>query len=54
MVLDWLNQPLGGSPTLSDLIARKKYARAIEVLKEQFAGRSPGAQVRLQDRKSVV
>ncbi len=48
MVLDWLNQPIGGSPSLADLIARKKYGRAIEVLKEQFAGRSPGAQVRLQ------
>jgi CRP-like cAMP-binding protein len=44
---DWLNRPLNGG-SVSELIARKKYGRAIEVLSAQFKGRSPGPQMRLQ------
>jgi len=47
MVLDWL---AGNRDRvdLSELIARKKYARAIEVLRAQFAERPPNVQTRLQ------
>ncbi len=50
MVLDWLNAPVtGGSPNLRELIARKKYAKAIALLRAQLEGRiSPGPQMRLQ------
>ncbi|MGE0454854.1 MAG: cyclic nucleotide-binding domain-containing protein [Vicinamibacteria bacterium] len=47
MVLDWL----GGNrdrADVSELIARKKYSRAIEVLRGQFAERPPNVQTRLQ------
>src|SRR5687768_8702120 len=48
MVLDWLSGPLAGEVTVTELIARKKYARAIEFLKQQAAKRPPSIQARLQ------
>src|SRR5262245_66355467 len=48
MVLDWLSGPLAGEVTVTELIARKKYARAIEFLKQQAARAPPGVQARLQ------
>lgn len=46
MVLDWLSPARGNS--VADLIARKRYAQAIVVLREQFRGRAPDSQTRLQ------
>jgi CRP-like cAMP-binding protein len=48
MPLDWLGGPKGLGVSLNDLISRKKYAKAIALLRAQFRGRAPGAQVRLQ------
>src|SRR5262249_44000962 len=44
---DWLNRPFGGG-SVSELIARKKYGKAIELLTAQLKGRTPGPQMRLQ------
>ena len=47
MPLDWLNTPV--DVPISELIARKKRARTIELLRAQLQGRlAPGVQVRLQ------
>jgi CRP-like cAMP-binding protein len=46
MPLDWLNAPLEKS--LGDLVARRKYGRAIEVLRGQILAGAPGTQARLQ------
>jgi CRP-like cAMP-binding protein len=47
MPLDWLNQPL--DTAVSDLIARKKRAKAIEVLRSQLQGSmAPAVTTRLQ------
>jgi CRP-like cAMP-binding protein len=48
MVLDWFNETRGSGDSVADLIARRKYARAIETLRAQFEGRSPDAKTRLQ------
>jgi CRP-like cAMP-binding protein len=48
MVLDWFNETRGSGGSVAELIARKKYARAIEALRAQFKGRSPDAKTRLQ------
>jgi len=47
MVLKWISASRD-SDDVSELIARKKYGRAIEVLREQFKLRPPGVQTRLQ------
>jgi CRP-like cAMP-binding protein len=47
MVLKWIGASRD-SDDVSELIARKKYSRAIEVLREQFKLRPPGVQTRLQ------
>jgi CRP-like cAMP-binding protein len=45
--MDWLNTPV--DVPISELIARKKRARMIEILRSQLEGRlAPGVQVRLQ------
>src|SRR5687767_7220169 len=47
MPMDWLNTPV--DVPISELIARKKRARMIEMLRTQLQGRlAPGVQVRLQ------
>jgi len=47
MPMDWLNTPV--DVPISELIARKKRARMIEMLRAQLEGRlAPGVQVRLQ------
>ena len=47
MPMDWLNTPV--DVPISELIARKKRARMIEMLRSQLEGRlAPGVQVRLQ------
>ncbi|MBI3931856.1 MAG: cyclic nucleotide-binding domain-containing protein [Acidobacteria bacterium] len=48
MPLDWGRRPAPREETLPELIARKKYGRAIEVLRAQLVGRAPTAQMRLQ------
>jgi CRP-like cAMP-binding protein len=47
MVLDWIAGGRG-DVDVNELIARKKYAKAIEVLRAQFKERPPGVQLRLQ------
>jgi hypothetical protein len=47
MVFNWLSGQFGEA-TVTDLIARKRYSRAIEVLKEQISKRPPSVQTRLQ------
>src|SRR5688500_10282755 len=47
MPMDWLNTPV--DVPISELIARKKRAKMIEILRSQLEGRlAPGVQVRLQ------
>ena len=48
MVLDWFGESRGSGDSVADLIARRKYARAIEVLRAQFEVRAPDAKTRLQ------
>ena len=48
MVLDWFNESRGSGGSVADLIARRKYARAIETLRAQFEVKSPDAKTRLQ------
>jgi hypothetical protein len=50
MVLDWLKSTTrpAGPASLQDLISRKQYTRAIEVLRGQMQGRAPSVQMRLQ------
>ncbi len=45
MVLDWFG---GRSTDVADLIARKKYSKAIEVMRAQFKQRPPAIETRLQ------
>lgn len=47
MPLDWLNTPIDRA-SVSDLIVRKKRARAIEALRAQFQQRVPSVHMRLQ------
>src|SRR5262245_53086603 len=46
MVLDWFGGSKGQS--LEELIARKKYAKAIEILRAQFQGGSRDPRMRMQ------
>ncbi len=45
MVLDWFS---GRNADVADLIARKKYSKAIEVMRAQFKQRPPAIETRLQ------
>src|SRR5262245_11532664 len=45
MVLDWFS---GRNADVADLIARKKYSKAIEVMRAQFKLRPPVIETRLQ------